>query len=150
MLLAQDLHQAATVALAPDTAGGGGSSIPTTSLTAMESCQVSILDESTTLEPTAQVQVRQLWPAASAGSDWVCRSCLLERGCCRRTDPVICTKAIVFSSGKLPTPVAPPHAPYPLPLSDPSPPNMLHFAPVSSPPCHGPYFAPPLCLLALC
>ena len=72
MLLVQDLHQAATAALAPDTAGGGGSTIPPTSLTAMESCQVSILEGSTTLEPTAQVQVRQLWPVA--GSNWVCSS----------------------------------------------------------------------------
>ena len=74
MLLVQDLHQAATAALAQDTAGGGGSTIPTPSLTAMESCQVSILEESTTLEPTAQVQVRQLWPPAAADSEWVCKS----------------------------------------------------------------------------
>ena len=62
MLLVQDLHEAATAALAPGTAGGGGSTIPTLSLTAMESCQVSILEGSATIEPTAQVQVRHLWP----------------------------------------------------------------------------------------
>ncbi|DBA80520.1 hypothetical protein WJX77_011477 [Trebouxia sp. C0004] len=54
---ASGLHQAATAALDPSAEGGGFSTIPAASLTAMETCQVSVLAGSTTLEPTAQVQV---------------------------------------------------------------------------------------------
>ncbi|DBA75550.1 TPA: hypothetical protein ACH3X2_009109 [Trebouxia sp. C0005] len=54
---ATGLHQAATAALDPSVEGGAFSTIPAASLTAMETCQVSILAGSTTLEPTAQVQV---------------------------------------------------------------------------------------------
>ena len=53
----QELHEAATTALDPSADGGGGSTIPAAPLTAMETCQVSILVGSTTVEPTAQVQV---------------------------------------------------------------------------------------------
>lgn len=56
----QGLHQAATAALDPSVEGGAFSTIPAASLTAMETCQVSILAGSMTLEPTAQVQVRQI------------------------------------------------------------------------------------------
>ena len=60
----QALHQAATTALDPNAEGGGSSTIPATTLTAMQTCQVSVLAGSTTLEPTAQVQVRH--PLGSA------------------------------------------------------------------------------------
>ena len=62
----QALHQAATTALDPNAEGGGSSTIPATTLTAMQTCQVSVLAGSTTLEPTAQVQVRH--PLGSARS----------------------------------------------------------------------------------
>ena len=61
MLMLQGLHQAATAALDPTAEGGGFSTIPAASLTAMETCQVSILARSTTLEPTAQVQVQHIF-----------------------------------------------------------------------------------------
>ncbi len=57
----QGLHQAATAALDPTAEGGGFSTIPAASLTAMETYQVSILAGSTTLEPTAQVQVQHIF-----------------------------------------------------------------------------------------
>lgn len=57
-LPAQELHQAATASLAQNTEGGTTSTIPAASLVAMQTCQVSILAGSTTLEPTAQVQVK--------------------------------------------------------------------------------------------
>ena len=56
----QGLHQTATAALDPTAEGGGFSTIPAASLTAMETCQVSILAGSTTLEPAAQVQVQHI------------------------------------------------------------------------------------------
>ena len=59
--MSQGLHQAATAALDPTAEGGGFSTIPAASLTAMETCQVSILAGSTTLEPTAQVQVQHIF-----------------------------------------------------------------------------------------
>ena len=62
----QALHQAATTALDPNAEGGGSSTIPATTLTAMQTCQVSILAGSTTLEPTAQVQVRHPWALLEA------------------------------------------------------------------------------------
>jgi len=61
----QGLHQAATAALDPTAEGGGFSTIPAASLTAMQTCQVSVLAGSTTLEPTAQVQVQPILLEAS-------------------------------------------------------------------------------------
>ncbi|KAL3156004.1 hypothetical protein ABBQ32_012993 [Trebouxia sp. C0010 RCD-2024] len=52
-----ELHQAATAALAQNAEGSTTSTIPGDTLVALEMCQVSILAGSTTLEPTAQVQV---------------------------------------------------------------------------------------------
>ena len=57
----QELNKAAGVAWDRAyfdlTEGGGGSAVPAETLTAMQTSQVSILEGSTTVEPTAQVQV---------------------------------------------------------------------------------------------
>lgn len=77
----QDLHAAVTAALQPDQEGGGGSTIPNTSLQALTNATVVIVPNSVTQLPTVAVQVSPIIYQVNS-------------------IPVLCTTCLYVSIGK--------------------------------------------------